>query len=438
MCLFRSRSRGATHGMMKGMYTDRSDNMPAGVSTPDTDRKRSRLPAVLLLPIFLLLFLAPMRVDWHERAIHQARLELDHESHLIGRMVRFIDEELVAVVSPRQLEQVNTELRQWWTDSSPAVREAFESDLDALLRERLTASFDRVRARVGDVADWRYAVGTNYRLLYEMGREATGEGDLDGHIARQVGRMLLEDSRLEDRLEADMAEAAQLYARRLLELEGSVDRLARRRIRQMAESEGRLYERGQLPGDAVTQSATAMEWDALRRKATDGLVVQPAVTTLTAGVVAAGSSRLAGSVVLRGARARMAGKAATRAGARATGSSAGLSAAGVGAAVCGPFAVVCAPVAGLAVFGAAWFATDYALTRADETLHREAFEAELYRQIDAMQASAIDRVNATLVPTFSRSAAEIVSSNADLLEEQVDRSRSAPSTVIPHEHIRGL
>lgn len=412
--------------------------MAAGIAAPITGRKSSRLSAVLFLAVFVLLFLVPMRIDWQERALHQARLELDHESHLIGRMVRFIDEELVAVVSPRQLEQVSGELHQWWADSAPVAQEAFESDLDALLRERLTASFDRVRVQVAEVADWHYAVGTNYRLLYEMGREMTGEGSLDRYIAGRMQGMLLEDSGLAGHLEADMAAAGQLYARRLRELESNLDRVTRQRIRHMAASEGRLYQRGQLPTDAVTQSATPMEWDALREKATDGLVVQPAVTTLTAGLVAAGSSRLAGSAVLRGARARLAGKAAARAGARATGTGAGLSAAGAGAAVCGPLAVVCAPVAGLAVFSVTWFATDYALTRADETLHREAFEAELYRQIDAMQANAIDRMNTTLAPAFLHAAADLAALNVHQLEEQIDRSRNPPSTVIPHEQIRGL
>lgn len=426
------------------MHTDDADNMPAAVSRPvagrnnRNNRNRSRLPAVLLLPVFLLLFLTPMRADWHERTLHQARLQLDHESHLIGRMVRFIDEELVAVISPRQLEQVNAEVNLWWAASAPEAGQAFERELDALLQERLTASFDQIRARVSDVADWHYAVSTNYRLLYELGREMSGEGDLDRYIAGRMQRMLLEDSGLEGSLESDLVAAGHLYTQRLQELENGLGRLTRQRIRQMAASEGRLYERGQLPVDAVTQSATPMEWEALRGNAIKGLVVQPAVTALAAGLVTAGGSRLAGSAVLRGARARVASTAATRAGARATGTGAGLSAAGAGAALCGPLAMVCAPVAGLAVFGATWLATDYALTRADETLNREAFETELYRQIDVMQANAIAQVNETLKPAFSDAVRELASVNTNRLQKQIDRSRRAPPTVVPHEQLREL
>jgi hypothetical protein len=413
--------------------TDHHDDKSAQEAVPlPVPRCRAAVSWPLVLGLVALLIIA-LRLDWQQRTLHSADTTLDHESHLIGRLVRFIDDELVAVVSPDQLQRAAQRTGQWWSGNAPLAQQSFDRDLQQLLEARLNESFDRVRAQVDDVADWYYSLRTNYALLYELGRDLTGQGDLEAWLRDEMHQRLLMNSDLTPALDDDMQAVLAFHEQRVERVARSLRQYASRQVYDMAAVSGRLHTRNAVPDDAVTLSAVPMDWRQLREQAVDDIVWQPAVTGVGAAVMTAGAGRLAASATVRRATAQAARKAGARAGSRAASAGAGLTAAGTGAAVCGPLAVVCAPLAGLAAFGASWLATDLVLTRVDESLNRDAFTAALHEQIDALQTQTVTDLHQRLSGEFSTAAQQLSEQHQAALVQPLTVSR--PS-VVPGERLR--
>lgn len=93
------------------------------------------------------------------------------------------------------------------------------------------------------------------------------------------------------------------------------------------------------------------------------------------------ATAVGGRAVARGGMRRAITALFTRGAARAGAISAG----GAGA-ICGPWAVVCTP----AIMVTAWLGTDYAITRGDERLNREAMKAELMAALAAEEEATVE------------------------------------------------
>lgn len=381
----------------------------------------------------VLLLVVALRVDWQQRTLHTASTALDQQSHLIGRLVRFVDEELVSLVSPRQLQQAAERTGDWWRQTAPATSEAYRHDLQALLEARVSDSFDAARGQVDAVADWYYRIGTNYALLLELGRELTGNGDVEAYLRDKIHRILFVEAGMEARLDRDLGAALALHGQRLDRVADAMGRHASRQVHDAAAVRGRSYTLQHLPDTAVTRGALTADWSGLRDTALRDVVWQPAISGLGATVVAAGAGRLTLSAAVRGAGGQVARQAGVRAGGRAASAGAGLSAAGAGAAVCGPLAAVCAPLAGLAVFGTTWLASDLVVTSADEAMNRDAFSAILHRQIAALEARTITDLQQRLTVAFDSSTQQLADRHQQALLRPL---HELPPSVVPGERLR--
>ncbi len=261
-------------------------------------------------------------------------------------------------------------------DGHARTRARLAAEIDA----GLDAAFAPVRARLPEFADWYYSLSGEYtRLgLAAASRLNLVEGDV---LAARASSMLFPDdawsrefATLDSRLAGAVGETQRaVRAEWLTALE---HRLAGSRVPAPLQDDA--YQGTGAPVSARSPEAFL---DGLAARERDVLAGRVGVST------AVGGSAAAGALIWRGAAARAAGRSGRVAAARGVGRGAARagSAAGSGLVVCapgGPAAAGCALVAGTI----AWLATDWAMLRIDEALHRDDLVAALDASLDVLQA----------------------------------------------------
>lgn len=276
--------------------------------------------------------------------------------------------------------------RHYFSTGTAAARTALQDELNA----SVARAFDEVRGRLPEFADWYYSLGGEYSRL-SMAALARLELAEDGYVARRVAEILFPEAEWEAalaRLSADATAGLQAQGDALRE--GWLAELARRLEPDRVPAP--LNEDSTTPAVAFRPAAFAA---ALQAQEEEIFAARLGLSTVAAGGVAArvawqSAAARRAAVAGRAASGRIAGRGLGRAGTAASG---GLAACGAA----GPYALGCAVVAG----ALAWLATDWALLRVDEALHREtllaALEhglAEVEQQVQAAMLAAHEEATA--------------------------------------------
>jgi hypothetical protein len=238
----------------------------------------------------------------------------------------------------------------------------------------LDRMFTHAHERLPEFADWYYSLRGEYSRA-AMAALSFANVVEPGYVANQAAAMLLPGDAWAasfERLEAEAAASLRAHQSQVREswLDTITQRLSARRVPAPLPSATTAHT---LVLDGFVQDLVARERAALN-------------TRLSLSTVAAGGAAAAGPALWRAAAARgsaAAGRAAAARGAVRGASRAGSAAVG-GAALCspgGPVAVGCALFAGAAV----WLATDWALLKVDEELHREDLVAALESGLTALR-----------------------------------------------------
>ena len=270
-----------------------------------------------------------------------------------------------------------------------AGEEAARMIVAAQIDSHVDRMFAQAIERLPEFADWYYSLRGEYSRA-AMAALSFANVVEPGYVANQAAAMLLPEDAWAasfERLERETT--ASLHAHQTHVREYWLDTITRRLSahRVPAPLPIAAHAPRALVLDGFVQDLVARERTAL-------------TTRLSLSTVAAGGALAAGPALWRAAAARSsvaAGRAAAARTAVRGASRAGTAAAG-GAALCaptGPVALGCALFAGAAV----WLATDWALLKVDEQLHRDELVAELEaglgalrQQIEVDLQSAYDRI----------------------------------------------
>ena len=291
-----------------------------------------------------------------------------------------------------------------WLESFTAAHfDAGENAARALVAGEVQAALDPLfaasRARLPEFLDWYYSLTGEYSRIAIAALEAADLKD-PGYVAQRAAEMLLPEEAWTARL-ADLERvAAERLGAHYRDVESTwraevARRLSARRVPAPLDTATwrPTLELDDLIGDIVASEA-------------DALGLRLSVSTATAGIGAAAAPALARAVGARAGRA-----AASRAAARGV-SRIGAAAAS-GAAVCapgGPAAAACALLAG----AGAWLATDWALLRVDEAMHRD----ELERALQLALTNLREELERELVAAFD---AAIVA-HGDAVQREIGRT----------------
>lgn len=305
-------------------------------------------------------------------------------------------------VAPEELQWIESFSTLHFSEGEEAAREIVAAKLDAELDRVFTHAEERLPA----FADWYYSLQGEYTRAAKAALSYVNLAD-PGYVANQAATMLLPDDVWAEDIEGLTREtAASLQAHhsrvRAEWLDGLTRRLSAYRV--PAPLEGAA---GSKAGERAVMLDTLMQELLARESA--ALKTRLSISTLAAGGAAAGpalwraatarSSALAG----RTAAVRAAGRGAARIAPAAAG----------GAAICspaGPAAIGCALFAGAAV----WLATDWALLRVDEHLHREELVAALGTGLDELRAA----VEQDLLAAYD----EVISGHYEAAEHEIHRT----------------
>lgn len=281
-----------------------------------------------------------------------------------------------------ELERVSVE---HFAAGEHAARALVAAEIDA----RLDAVFARAHQRIPAFLDEYYSLRGEYARALASAGALVGLAD-PGELAKRAAAMLLPEEEWTDelaRLEAAAAERLAGHRERLRAgwLAEVSARLEHRRVpAPLPETEDA---RPALVLDDWLSELAAHEQSAFAVRQTIG-----AATAIGAGALAPALARAAGFRAGRAAAARGAARGGARVGAAA--GRVGPAAVG-GAAVCapgGPVAAICAVLAG----AGAWLASDWALVRLDEALHRD----DLERTLDAALGELRVRAEAELAAAY--------------------------------------
>jgi len=265
-------------------------------------------------------------------------------------------------VETAEAASLETFSRDYFATGAAAARTVLQRELTA----SVTQTFDQVRERLPEFADWYYSLGGEYSRL-SMAALARLNLAEDGYVARRVEEMLFPDPAWQTalaQLSADAAGRLQVQGQALRE--GWLAELARRLEPDRVPAP--------LPGGAPAPVVTfrpAVFAATLQAQEQEIFAARLGLSTVAAAGVAArvawqSAAARQAAVMGRAAGARVAGRGLGRAGAAAGG---GMTA----CAAAGPYALGCAVVAG----AVAWLATDWVLLRVDEALHRDTLLAAL-------------------------------------------------------------
>jgi hypothetical protein len=266
-------------------------------------------------------------------------------------------------VDTRQLEWLRRFSALHFSEGEQAARALAAAEIDA----RLDAAFGGVSARLPEFADWYYSLAGEYGRLSMLALSWVNLADED-FVARRATALLFPEGTWDADLDAlDRHTRQQLSAHHEQVRTGWLAELTTRLSQQRVPAP--------LPSD-VAQDSESLGLDALANQI---LARERAALTTRASIASVAATGAAvGPVVWRAASRRVAASGARPALGRAAGrgaARAGSAAAG-GATLCapgGPVALGCAVVAG----AVAWVATDWALLRVDEAMHRDQLLAAL-------------------------------------------------------------
>ena len=312
-------------------------------------------------------------------------------------------------LEPEQVRELEVLSLEHFAAGEDAARALVAAQIDA----RLDAVFARARQRIPAFLDEYYSLRGEYARALVSAGALVGLADPSGLAERAAAKLLPEQEWADElaRLEAAAAERLAAHRERL-------------RAGWLAEVSARLEHRrvpAPLPGAREAPPALVIDdWLAeLAAREQSAFAVRQtigAATAIGAGALAPALARAAGFRAGRAAAARGAARGGARVGAAA--GRVGPAAVG-GAAVCapgGPVAAICAVLAG----AGAWLASDWALVRLDEALHRDDLErtldaalgelrvraeAELLAAYDALLAREQARVESEIRRTFVPAAA---------------------------------
>ena len=290
----------------------------------------------------------------------------------------------------------------WLESFTVSHFDAGEHAARALVADEVRAALDPLfaasRARLPEFLDWYYSLRGEYSRIAMAALDAADLAE-PGYVARRAAEMLLPEDAWTARLaELDSAAADRLGAH-YRDLESAwraevVRRLSAQRIpAPLGETRHPTLVLDDLVRDIIASEA-------------DALGLRVSASTATAGIGAAAAPALARAVGARAGRA-----AASRAAARGV-SRIGAAAAS-GAAACapgGPVAAACAVLAG----AGAWFATDWALLRVDEAIHRD----ELERALDLALANLRGELERKLVAAFD----EAIAAHGAAVKREISRT----------------
>ncbi len=292
---------------------------------------------------------------------------------------------------------------RWLESFTVAHFDAGEQAARALVADEVRAALDPLfaasRARLPEFLDWYYSLRGEYGRI---GMAALDAADLaePGYVARRAAATLLPEEAWTARLEDLEHAAAERLGAHYRDLESTWRREVTRRL---------SAQRVPAPLDAATGRPTLVLDDLVYEiiaSEADALGVRLSLSTATAGIGAAAAPALARAVGRRAGRAA-AGRAAARGASRIG------AAAASGAAVCapgGPVAAACAFLAG----AGAWFATDWALLRVDEAMHRD----ELERALDLALTNLRGELERELVAAFDAA----IAAHGAAVEREISRT----------------
>jgi hypothetical protein len=286
---------------------------------------------------------------------------------------------------------------------------AGEESARTLVASQIDAHLDRMFAhaleRLPEFADWYYSLRGEYSRA-AMAALSFANVVEPGYVANQAAAMLLPENAWAasfEQLETDTA--ASLRAHQAMVREGWLDTITRRLSAHRVPAPlavASTHAPRTLVLDSFVQDLVARDRAALN-------------TRLSLSTVAAGGAVAAGPALWRAAAARGSAAAGRAAAARAAvrgASRAGPAAVG-GAALCsptGPVAVGCALFAGAAV----WLATDWALLKVDEQLHRDDLVAALESGLAALREQ--------IEHDLQRAYDEMVAGHYGAVAEEIRRS----------------
>ncbi|MCH8502043.1 MAG: hypothetical protein LAT77_09055 [Aliidiomarina sp.] len=237
-----------------------------------------------------------------------------------------------------------------------ASQQLAEQRLRQQVEAQVGLAFAQAEIGVDAFLDWNFSlVGQYAQLAYFLGSTVT-RTDFSEFMATQMTNFVAQPlqpaleqahERLSHGLLDDLSARSQYYQRLLSSLSTQTQCL-------------------QLPDSALNVSVPfERSWVGLG--AGSALLARVATAVGSRAVARGGMRRAITALFTRGA---------ARAGA--------LSAGGAGA-ICGPWAVVCTP----AIMISAWLGTDYAITRGDERLNRDAMKAELMAALAAEEEATV-------------------------------------------------
>jgi len=307
-------------------------------------------------------------------------------------------------LSRAQLEGLNRLSALHYSEGGQQARALVAGEVEAWLEQ----TFGAASARLPAFADWYYSLPGEYSRITMALLGYTGLADQD-YVARRAGDMLFAETTMDDSLAAMQA----------MTLARLADHQAGLRAGWLASLQRQLAAHrvpAPLPGGGQGTAVSVIELGelitSLSMREQARLESRLALSSVTAGSV------LAGSALWRAGSRRSAAAAGRAAAARGTGKA---GAAGATAGLClgtGPAAVACALVAGSAV----WLATDWALLRLDESMHREQLLAELESGLaelrSVLAAELMDTWDGVLAAHYADLGQEIESSFVPIAARQ--------------------
>jgi hypothetical protein len=326
------------------MTTATNLNDPA----PDTDRRRLPYLVAVVVAMAALLWTLAAQDPWGWLLPGRVGIEIDRQVYLVPE---------------RHLTRLSQSRPEWLSDAEAQALARMEQGVNREL-DRL---FDRVHGRVPGFVDWYYSMtGVTLRLIAAIPNPFRGNGT--DVLTGAVTEHLFPTEAWQGELAALDRAVADLYGRELVALE---DRWLAWLARELAP-----YRRDEPlpPGQATIDFNQRVQAHAADIFEADRVGIQAA-----AGLGA-------GSLLARGAIARLNARVAS---ARAAARLGGRGTAATGAAACGvsgPLAIGC----GVVVFTGITLGTEWALLRADEALNRGALEQAMHQGVDALRVSMME------------------------------------------------